>query len=164
MTDSKPLKRNEHIYKLSKDHHLTLLFCWKIRNGLKLEVEPERIVCYVKYFWQNHLAPHFAEEENILFAPVKDIKVQRALDEHAEITRHVNVLQIAGVNPTKQLSNLADMVDNHVRYEERHLFPHLEGVLTNEQLIAIGKQLADAYDPELKDNFADEFWLKNKNG
>ncbi len=107
MTDKKPIKRNEHIIKLSKDHHFTLLFCWKIRNGLKFEVEPERIVCYVKYFWQNHMLPHFTEEETILFAPVKDVEVQRALDEHADITRQINVLEIAGVNSIHQLSNLA---------------------------------------------------------
>ncbi|MEO5999563.1 MAG: hemerythrin domain-containing protein [Chitinophagaceae bacterium] len=162
MTDKKPIKRNEHIIKLSKDHHFTLLFCWKIRNGLKLEVEPGRIVRYVKYFWKNHMLPHFTEEETILFTPVKDAEVQRALDEHADITSRINVLEIEGVNAIQLLSKLADTVDNHVRYEERHLFPHLEKVLTNVQLISIGNQLAEAYDPELKDDFADEFWLKDK--
>lgn len=160
MTDKKPIKRNEHIIKLSKDHHFTLLFCWKIRNGLKLEADPERIVSYVQYFWKNHMLPHFTEEETILFALVKDREVQKALDEHTEITRQVSALVIGGSNAREQLSTLADTVDNHVRYEERHLFPHLEKVLTPEQLTTIGKQLAGAHDPELKDNFADEFWLK----
>jgi hypothetical protein len=44
------------------------------------------------------------------------------------------------------------------------LFPHLEKVLTIEQLESIGMQLAAHHDPTLKDDFADEFWLKNKNG
>ncbi|WP_018614499.1 hemerythrin domain-containing protein [Segetibacter koreensis] len=160
--EKKPIKRNEHIVKLSKDHHFTLLFCWKIRNGLKFEIEPGRIEKYVQYFWQHHLQPHFKEEETILFAPVKDAAVQKALDEHAQITQQINTLPSAGNNLADQLSILAGTVDNHVRYEERELFPHLEKVLTNEQLETIGKQIAAQNDPTLKDDFADEFWLKKK--
>jgi hemerythrin-like domain-containing protein len=158
------MKRNEHIVKLSKDHHFTLLFCWKIRNGLKFGVATERIIKYVQYFWQLHMQPHFNEEETILFSPVKDAEVQKALDEHSQIAGQIKALNAAGNNAANQLSTLADTVDNHVRYEERELFPHLEKVLTDEQLDSIGKQLAAHHDPTLKDDFADEFWLKNKNG
>ena len=164
MQEQKPIKRNEHIVKLSKDHHFTLLFCWKIRNGLKFGVAPTRIVNYVNYFWQHLMQPHFNEEETILFAPVKDAAVQRALDEHAQIAEQIRGLTADENNAVNQLSTLAYTVDNHVRYEERELFPHLENVLTDEQLNAIGKQLDAQHGPILKDNFADEFWLKNKNG
>lgn len=162
--EKKPIKRNEHIVPLSKDHHFTLLFCWKIRNGLKFKVDHARIISYVQYFWQQHMKPHFKDEETILFAPIKDEKVQRALDEHAEIAQQIYALQTFNDNAETQLSALADMVDNHVRYEERELFPHLEKVLTSEQLDTIGEQLAKHHNHELKDDFADEFWLKNKNG
>jgi hemerythrin-like domain-containing protein len=54
------------------------------------------------------------------------------------------------------------MVDNHVRYEERELFPHLEEILTEQQLESIGKQISAQHDPNLKDDFADEFWVKKK--
>lgn len=164
MQEKKPIKRNEHIVKLSKDHHFTLLFCWKIRNGLKFGVEPSRIINYVNYFWQHLMQPHFSEEETVLFAPVQDAAVQRALNEHAQIAEQIRALTADENNEATQLSTLADTVDNHVRYEERELFPHLENVLTDEQLNAIGKQLDAQHDPALKDDFTDEFWLKNKNG
>lgn len=164
MPEKKPIKRNEHIVKLSKDHHFTLLFCWKIRNGLKLGIEPGRITNYVRYSWQHHLQPHFNEEESILFAPVKDAAVQKALDEHAQIEEQIKALISGEGNTAARLSILADTVDNHVRYEERKLFPHLEKVLTNGQLNTIGKQLAAQHYPVLKDEFADAFWLIHKNG
>ncbi len=110
------------------------------------------------------MQPHFKEEETILFSPVKDTEVQKALDEHSQIAGQIKALNAAADNAANKLSTLADTVDNHVRYEERELFPHLEKVLTDEQLESIGKQLAAHHDPTLKDNFADEFWLKNKNG
>jgi len=157
------MKRNEHIVKLSRDHHFTLLFCWKIRSGLKFEIEPTRIIKYVYYFWQIHMQPHFSEEETILFSPVNDGKVQKALDEHIQIAEQVKALHANGTSAANQLLILADTVDNHVRYEERELFPHLEKILSDEQLESIGKQLAAHHDATLQDDFADEFWLKNKN-
>jgi hemerythrin-like domain-containing protein len=157
--EKKPIKRNEHIIKLSKDHHFTLLFCWKIRNGLKFNADP--IINYVQYFWQHHMQPHFMEEETILFTPVKDAAVQKALDEHTEIAAQIKGLYVDDENVTNKLSTLADIVDKHVRYEERELFPHLEQVLTNEQLEQIGKQLA-GHANALKDDFADAFWIKDK--
>lgn len=160
--ENKPIKRNKHIVKLSKDHHFTLLFCWKVRNGMKFKVESERIKKYVQYFWQHHMQPHFLQEETILFAPVKDKAVQRALEEHVLIAQQIKALDAVGDNVADQLSTLADTVDNHVRYEERELFPHLEKLLTEEQLENIGKQITVQYHPLLKDDFADEFWVEKK--
>jgi hemerythrin-like domain-containing protein len=162
--EKKPIKRNEHIIMLSKDHHFTLLFCWKIRNGLKLGIEPGRIKRYVQYFWEHHLRSHFAEEETILFAPVKDAAVQKAIDDHAKIAEQIKALDANDDNTKNNLSALADTVDNHVRYEERELFPHLEQVLTDDQLEKIGKQLTTRHNAAVKDDFADEFWLKDQNG
>ncbi len=159
--ENKPIKRNAHIVSLSKDHHATLLFCWKIRTGLKHGVAGDRMLSYVQYFWQQHMLPHFLEEETILFLPVKDEKVQRALREHIQIRETIEALQNSGDEAKVQLAALADLVDAHVRYEERELFSHLEHTLTNEQLEYIGRQLNEKHET-LKDDFADEFWAFKK--
>jgi len=156
----KPVKRNKHLVALSKDHHFTLLFCWKIRTGLKLNVETGRIKNYVQYFWQTHMQPHFNEEETILFVPVKDAAVQKAIDEHAAIKQQVNAIIASKHNEPLQLKMLADATDDHVRYEERELFPHLEKILTETQLEYVGKQLQQTHNAACKDDFADEFWIK----
>ena len=156
--EKKPIKRNENIVKLSRDHHTTLLFCWKIRNGLKNGAEPGRIVKYVQYFKGLHMLPHFKQEEEILFAPVKDEKVRKALDDHKNILQQIDDIGIEGTGIENKLMLLADTVDNHVRYEERELFPHLEEVLSKEQLEEIGRVMQDEVDEP--DDYADEFWLK----
>jgi hemerythrin-like domain-containing protein len=159
--EKKPIKRNKHILQLSKDHHFTLLFCWKIRQGVKKQIDPERIKKYVQYFWQEHIQTHFREEEEILFKPVEDDKVQKALNDHQAIKNQVTeVLQLPNDISTEALLMLADMVDAHIRYEERALFPHLETVLTENQLELIGEQL-DKQEIQ-KDNYQDEFWIKEK--
>jgi len=158
--EKQPLKRNKNIVQLSKDHHLTLLFCWKIRTGLKLNVETGRIKAFVQYFWQTHMQPHFNEEETILFAPVKDAAVQKAINEHAAIKQQVSEIVTLDYIESLQLKILADAIDDHVRYEERELFPHLEKILTETQLEHIGKQLQQIHNTVCKDDFADAFWIK----
>lgn len=158
--ETKPIKRNENIAKLSRDHHASLMFCWKIRQGIKMDISTERMVRYIQYFERQHFVLHFQEEEKYLFAPLKDSKVQKAIDDHALILRTLNEISFSGKdNQQKELSKLADLVDKHVRFEERILFPHLEQKLTNEQLEEIGKQISDE---PIKDNYEDEFWVNKK--
>lgn len=155
----KPLKRDVNIQPLSKDHHFTLLFCWKIRTGIRNKIEPERIRKYVEYFWNADMKTHFREEEEILFAPVQDEMVQQALDDHIQIAHDVNHVEAASDAAVEEaLNTLADRVEAHVRYEERELFPHLERVLTSDQLAAIG--LALSKEEPLQENYEDEFWVK----
>ena len=162
MSDIKPIKRSEHIVQLSKDHHFTLLFCWKIRSGVKAQIEPIRMIRYVQYFWEQHMKPHFSAEETLLFAPVKDVLVEKALEQHAAIRGQINSLNAQQQDVIAQLSTLADIVDDHVRFEERELFPYLESVLSNDQLETIGKTLASTEEPGKLDDYADQFWMKKK--
>jgi iron-sulfur cluster repair protein YtfE (RIC family) len=156
----KPIKRNENIAKLSRDHHASLMFCWKLRQGIKKDVELKRMQNYLSYFLVQHFTPHFREEEDILFAPLKDEKVQKAIDDHVVILKKVaDVVNSESQDLVADLISLADMVDAHVRYEERILFPHLENKLSEKQLEDIGQQIShDA----IKDNYEDEFWVKAK--
>lgn len=154
--DKKPIKRNENIVKLSRDHHASLLFCWKLRQGVKHHIEVDRMVNYVTYFWTEHFAPHFGEEEKFLFAPLRDDKILRAIDDHKKIKEFIEALRSTGLNGKEEkLLQLADTVDEHVRYEERILFPHLELALSGEQLGQIGTQISDE---PLLDTYKDAFW------
>lgn len=158
--EKKPLKRNENLVKLSKDHHAGLLFCWKIRQGVKYHIETDRMIKYVKYFWDHHFASHFKEEEQFLFAPLKDKEVQKALDDHQKIKIFVDKIAVSGMESEDNvLLELADTVDDHIRYEERILFPHLQEELSDEQLEKIGEQIVNE---PLTDNYEDEFWIKSR--
>lgn len=148
------MKRDENIVTLSRDHHTALLFCWKIRQGIKRKVTTERIHTYVQYFWNNHLEQHFKEEETILFAAIQDSLCEQAIAEHKELRK-----TIAATATTDNLNLLADTLDNHIRFEERILFPHLEKILAEETLAAIGKRLQAMHETHPKDLYADEFWV-----
>lgn len=154
---TQPIRRNKNIVSLSHDHHAGLLFCWKIRQGVKNQIEPERMLAYVRYFWHHHLKPHFQEEETSLFILPDDAGIIRARDEH----RQINILAGAILNgpPAETLRLLpivADAVDKHIRFEERDLFPHLEKQLSDTQLESIGRHINEK--PHLPDDWEDEFW------
>ena len=156
---AKPIKRSEHIIQLSREHHFSLLFCWKVRKGVKKGVSPERIIDYVLYFWKDHLLPHFSEED-ILFEHIDDDLVQRAYDEHHIINNLVMTMGSTSDEEDKLdlAIKIVTLVDEHVRFEERELFPHLETAIEESELINIGKKLFEAQPEPLQDEYKDEFW------
>ncbi|NCT95599.1 MAG: hemerythrin domain-containing protein, partial [Chitinophagaceae bacterium] len=116
------MKRNEQIVPLSRDHHAGLLFCWKIRQGIRNQTETERIRQYVLYFWQEHLKTHFREEEELLFSTTTDVLIGRAISEHRILENRIRqVIDNKQINDTL-LEEIADLTDNHIRFEERILF------------------------------------------
>jgi hemerythrin superfamily protein len=81
---NQPIKRHNALQPLSREHHNALLFCWKIREGIKRQVEPERIKQYVNWFWKTHLANHFQTEERYIFPilPAINDNIKQAISEH----------------------------------------------------------------------------------
>lgn len=156
---TKPIKRNQSLVQLSREHHFSLLFGWKIRQGIKNNTAFARMIPYAEYFWKHHLLPHFREEEEILFIPASDPLIVKAKEEHAQIRQLVESLLITqGVPSGEKLLRLADQLDKHIRFEERELFPHLEKVLQPDQLERIGRSLKEATRPEEEDRYEDAFW------
>jgi hemerythrin-like domain-containing protein len=99
------------------------------------------------------------EEENILFVPFNNRQIQRALNEHKRIRSQIkNLENCSASNLRKRLAELADMIDEHVRYEERELFPYLERKLSKEQLESIGEQIQKHHPFSLQDQYEDQFW------
>ena len=152
------MKRNVHIIPLSRDHHHGLLFCWKIRQGINRNASPERVQSYVDYFWKQHLLQHFHDEEKILFLDRKNALCQTAIAEHRQIEELVR--KLSSSKPDKaQLLRLADLIHDHIRFEERELFPWLESELSIAELAEIGGKLQESHSANKGDSFCDEFWI-----
>ncbi|SDC06407.1 hemerythrin domain-containing protein [Niabella drilacis] len=150
------MKRHESIVPLSRDHHHGLLCCWKIRQGIKKKVAVTRIGAYIRYFWDIHLKDHFDEEEQWLFV-AGDAQCAQAIAEH----RRLQALQetIAANAVTGDVEAFADLLDRHIRFEERILFPHLEQTLSAEKMAVIGTALEASHKKTGQDDYPDAFWL-----
>ena len=165
MEETKPIKRSKELAPLSREHHDGLLFVWKIRQGLANNTPIETLVNYTRWFWSNHIKPHFKDEEKVLvkFLPPDNPLVQQMIKEHAQIRDLV--ISLDKEPDTNSLQLLAEFLNNHIRFEERQLFVYAEQVLTPEQLNEIFNQLPDELhcdtDP-IDIGWKDDFWIKKK--
>lgn len=160
MPDNKPIKRNENILPLSRDHHHGLLFCWKIKQGIGKKVTGNRIQKYVGYFWDSHLCGHFEEEEHLLFCEVDDKLCDDAILQHAEIAELIKMITNDNKTDDDTFALLASKLEKHIRFEERELFPFLELAISPEKMVSIGMRLAQAHNGSVSDDYPDEFWVK----
>lgn len=119
----------------------------------------KRMQAYVQYFWNNHLQGHFEEEEALLFTALKDSLCEQAIREHIHIRQLVAAVAWAEIAQRDELSLLVDSIDNHIRFEERRLFPHIEKELPAQVLITIGISLQQSHQEPVNDNYPDEFWV-----
>ena len=147
------MKRHEALVQLSRDHHFGLLLCWKIKEGLKRDVEPQRIAKYVKFFYESHLKDHFAEEEQHIFPVLgnENQLVAEALSQHNEIEKIAN----QDLATVAELTSFKDLLEKHIRFEERQLFQEIQEKATEEQLENLLKiDFHYLKEPE----YEDEFW------
>lgn len=152
--ERKPLKRHKSIQPLSREHHHTLLLCWKIRKGFSKGVAPERMKRYSDWFFEHHVLPHFKIEETYLFPVLgkEHEMVKKALAEHRRLER----LFREEKDIEKSLSLIEEEMEKHVRYEERELFKEIQAQATEEQLAIVEENHKEE---KFQDNTEDEFWL-----
>jgi hemerythrin-like domain-containing protein len=161
--ENKPIKRSQHMVELSKDHHAGLLFSWKVKEGLKKDVELSRIQKYVEYFWKHHLKGHFEEEEALLFNRINgDPLSQQGRNEHTMLQNRIDGLNHNENAAKDEYFELAELLIKHIRFEERILLPHLEQVLPLSALKSVEAYLTKKHPVPFKDNYADEFWMDKK--
>lgn len=162
---NQPVKRSEHIVQLSHDHHIGLLFSWKIREGLKRQVAPERLLNYVNFFWQHNLTGHFNDEETLLFNKLGDPLSERAKKEHLQLKAGWEKLNSVSRDEAAAYGKFAEDLVQHIRFEEREVFPYLEAHLFPEILLVVASALKQRHTASVCDNYPDEFWKdRGQNG
>ncbi len=144
------MKRHQSLYKLSHDHHHGLV---KARRLINLNSENENdfnsfAEDFLK-FYKEDLVQHFREEEEILlpyFAKYvtenneliletfkQHIKIRQTI---FEIDEKIKSKGIINLNLLRQIGNL---LDEHIRFEERILFPEIENHIPEKELLKIEK-------------------------
>jgi len=148
----KPLKRHKALQPLSREHHHGLLLSWKIRAGFSKNIEPERIKKYADWFFNTHLLTHFEKEEQYVFTVLEpnNEHVKKALAEHRLLKRLFEDEDIKSA-----LSKIEEVLDAHIRFEERILFPEIQQVATETELMKIEEIHQET---DFIDKLDDEFW------
>lgn len=158
-TTPKPIKRSKELVPLSQEHHEGLLFGWKIKQGLKNGTPYTVISDFIQWFWEADLEQHFRKEEQVLVPhlPKEDPLVKQMLEEHEQLEALIRLC--AMVQDEDIFLQLADGLHNHIRFEERTLFPHAEKTISPEALQNIYLELLKKH-PHRK--WEDAFWMQKK--
>jgi len=76
------------------------------------------------------LQPHFLEEELLFFNNVNDALCDKALKEHRLISEQVENIALYNNLSKHHHLDLLEVINNHIRFVERVLFPHLGIILS----------------------------------
>jgi iron-sulfur cluster repair protein YtfE (RIC family) len=138
------MKRHESLAPLSREHHGALLLAQLLKkNAPDYKGMPTSVPGKVEYalrFFNDSLKGHFDKEE-LLFQKIQHCHdgiqklVSEIVDEHRQLTALFESLE-KSADPGKSLDELGNLLDLHIRKEERVLFPliqqHCPEALLNE--------------------------------
>lgn len=138
------MKRSRVLAPLSRDHHHALVVAAQLRRVIPATAEAAR-EAFLAY-WDQEGAEHFREEEEILLpaygrhANPHDPLIARILCEHVLI----RALAADVSEPSPRSSTLRELgvtLADHVRLEERSLFPLIEETVPPAALERLAAQL-----------------------
>lgn len=143
------MQRSTHLEPLSHDHFEGLLVARRVRAGLARKAPPEVIAPYVAHFWKHYLSRHFEQEEALLLPLLDRIGAgalgERMVREHRSLEELVTALDEVGPERASTLGTFAATLRDHIRFEERELFPELERRAAEADLVQVGQQLDAAH-------------------
>lgn len=141
------MKRDEALRPLSREHLNALHAAKVLREGNDLEAVTEVFFD----FWESQGRHHFRIEEEVLLphwakgAEIDRPAVSQMLEEHLAIRREALRMK-AGEVSLEEAQELGRLLHDHVRFEERRLFPVIEEALDADALsrLAAGIEAAEA--------------------
>jgi hypothetical protein len=147
---AKGLKRDPALVPLSRDHHFALRHALFLRRaaGASDEAAAARVAREYTAFHRDELVPHMADEESIVFAAFESfdpVGTERLRGEHREIDALTARLRSSledDADPRPLMAEIASLLDDHVRYEERAYFMAVQERLPASALIGIGEAIA----------------------
>jgi hemerythrin-like domain-containing protein len=126
------VKRHVALQPLSRDHHVALVAARRLRRAGSDTGEARDAFLD---FWREHGAHHFRVEEEVLlpayaaYADPDEPCVVRMLLDHARIRAQAQRLEQEPAPPVDVLHALGTALEQHVRLEEREVFPLIEAAL-----------------------------------
>lgn len=157
MTTKTPIKRSQELVVLSQEHHHALVFCTRLKKAYQTDLKT--LQHFVSDFWDNEQQNHFDNEEKWLLPEMKEEKLKNQfIEEHQQIRKLIAQIKEAKNDGVELATDLAIILNNHIRFEERVLFPYLEKTIETQKLVIIGEQLSEKEVSCHK--FTPEFWKK----
>ena len=149
------MKRHPALIPLSRDHHGGLVQAVRLRLAAADEDASARLVAAREFgeFFRNEERVHLRDEEEELFPlllrhiPLQPALLREARVQHAQLEGFARKLEIAvasGIVDRETLDAAGELLDAHIRLEERQLFPLIEELVPDDELRMLGLANRDA--------------------
>ncbi|CAG4885079.1 protein of unknown function [Georgfuchsia toluolica] len=130
------MKRCQSLAWLSRQHYAALVLAKHAQRASTDSTEATRqLMAHAVEIFERELEPHFHVEEEtllpLLTAAGETDRVRRTLDEHEELRCLISRLR---TGDAASLRRFGDILEAHVRFEERELFAVAESILAPEAL------------------------------
>lgn len=139
------MKRSEALRSLSREHHAALTVAKALQEAESPASGREQFLA----FWEPAGRLHFRLEEEVLlplwtrWGTVDREQTARMLDEHLDLRARGLELD-EGAADLEAVHELGALLHDHVRFEERELFPAVEAGLDAAALERLGAAIAAA--------------------
>ncbi|MBS1688558.1 MAG: hemerythrin domain-containing protein, partial [Bacteroidetes bacterium] len=122
-------------------------------------IEAKRIADYIVFFYASGLQAHFKLEEEYVFSllPKNNELRVKAEAQHSKLKELVDILKLT--YNADILLQFAELLEQHIRFEERELFNFIEVNASSELLLNAASAISN-YARNDKANWNDEFWAK----
>lgn len=138
------MKRSPELAVLSREHHHALDLALRLKRADGGQAEA--VAAAAAEFWRRESIEHFQLEEEFLLPSLArhtgpaDPDIARTCRDHAELRQRFGQVE-RGQRDVEALRRLGELLSEHVRFEERVLFPRVESMLDPHELAELGRQL-----------------------
>jgi hemerythrin-like domain-containing protein len=149
MVGAMAIKRSRQLKPLSSEHHHALLVAFQLKKGLAghgdsagAPKDLPGLVALARRFEDSVFLAHTRAEEELLGQHLPAADTRRLQFEHRELVRLLDVgRQGHSADARHALTAFADLLERHVRWEERELFPACETAMGEDALAMVGHEL-----------------------
>jgi len=147
--DDPGMRRSRELKPLSSEHHQALLVAFQLKMGLAGHAESAGapkdlpgLLGLATRLDERVLAAHVQAEEELIGRHLTASDLARLRADHAELARLVDAARTDRPGDLRaRLGAYADLLERHIRWEERELFPYAEGHVDEATLASIGGEL-----------------------
>ncbi len=142
-------KRSRELRPLSSEHHQALLVAFQLKKALAGHAETagaprdlDGLVALARRFEESVFLAHIQAEEELLGRHLSPEDARRLKEEHRQL-RDLLAEARAARHASRRgpLLAFADLLERHVRWEERELFERIEAAVAPAVLAVLGHEL-----------------------
>ena len=142
-------KRSRELRPLSSEHHQALLVAFQLKKAIAGHAETagaprdlDGLLSLARRFEESVFLAHLSAEEDLLSRHLPPADARRLREEHKELRELLSEARAARQGARRApLQAFADLLERHVRWEERELFARCEEGIPPADLAVVGHEL-----------------------